>query len=174
MNYSKRKASKKQKNITSKSTMQKKRIGVRLFKGFLILFVLACIIAVGAVGLMVKQVIDNAPEITAESIKPSGYSSTIYADDGVTTTGTLTSSGANRRYVTIDKIPENLQHAFVAIEDSRFYQHNGIDIKGIIRAGMVGIMNGGHFTEGASTITQQLIKNNVFPDFVNEIRKGRA
>lgn len=170
MNYSKRKASKKQKNITSKSTMQKKRIGVRLFKGFLILFVLACIIAVGAVGLMVKQVIDNAPEITAESIKPSGYSSMIYADDGVTTTGTLTSSGANRRYVTIDKIPENLQHAFVAIEDSRFYQHNGIDIKGIIRAGMVGIMNGGHFTEGASTITQQLIKNNVFPDFVNETK----
>lgn len=64
--------------------------------------------------------------------------------------------------------PKDLQHAFVAIEDSRFYKHNGVDIQGIIRAFVVGITHGGNFSEGASTITQQLIKNNVFPDFVNE------
>ena len=56
----------------------------------------------------------------------------------------------------------------MAIEDERFYEHNGIDLQGIIRAGFVGISNGFHFSEGASTLTQQLIKNNVFPDFVNE------
>ena len=55
----------------------------------------------------------------------------------------------------------------MAIEDERFYEHNGIDIQGILRAGVVGVMNGFDFTEGASTLTQQLIKNNVF-DFVNE------
>ena len=49
-----------------------------------------------------------------------------------------------------------------------FYEHNGIDLQGIIRAGIVGITNGFDFSEGASTLTQQLIKNNVFPDFVNE------
>ena len=167
MNYSKRKASKKHKEINSKSKMQKKRIGVRLFKGFLIFVILICIAGATAVGLFLKHVIDEAPEITAESIKPQGYSSTILADDGTTVTGKPTASGANRIYKTIDEIPVDMQHAFVAVEDSRFYEHNGFDIKGILRAGVIGLTSGS-FSQGASTITQQLIKNNVFPDFVNE------
>ena len=57
---------------------------------------------------------------------------------------------------------------FVAIEDERFYKHNGIDLQGIARAAVVGIARGGNFTEGASTLTQQLIKNNVFPNFTKE------
>ena len=63
--------------------------------------------------------------------------------------------------------------AFVAIEDERFYKHNGIDIQGIIRAGVNGVAHGFHFTEGASTLTQQLIKNNVFPNFINESKYQR-
>ena len=54
-----------------------------------------------------------------------------------------------------------MRNAFIAIEDERFYQHNGVDLKGVIRAGFTAIRNHGA-TEGASTITQQLIKNNVF------------
>lgn len=73
----------------------------------------------------------------------------------------------------MDKIPENLAHAFVAIEDARFYEHNGIDIKGIIRAGFIGLTSG-HFSEGASTITQQLIKNNVLTSWTSESEKGFA
>ena len=68
-------------------------------------------------------------------------------------------------------VPKDLQNAFVAIEDARFYTHNGIDIKGIFRAAYIGIQNvlkGGEFTEGASTITQQLLKNNVFTDWTSE------
>ncbi len=65
-------------------------------------------------------------------------------------------------------VPEDLAHAFVAVEDARFYDHNGIDIKGIIRAAAVGIRNKFHFSEGASTITQQLLKNNVFTDWTSE------
>ena len=173
MNYSKRKASKKHKEINSKSKMQKKRVGVRLFKGFLIFVILICIAGAAAVGLFLKQVIDDAPEITAESIKPQGYSGTIYADDGVTVTGKPTGSGANRIYKTIDEIPVDMQHAFVAVEDPRFYEHGGFDIKGILRAGFVGITSG-HFSQGGSTITQQLIKNNVFPNFVNETETERV
>ena len=66
------------------------------------------------------------------------------------------------------RYPKDLQHAFVAIEDERFYKHNGIDLQGIARAAVVGIARGGNFTEGASTLTQQLIKNNVFPNFTKE------
>lgn len=168
MHYGKGKASKKQKKITSKKAMGKKRVGVRLFRACLIV-ILLIVIAIGTFGfLFIKRTIDNTPEITADSIKPQGFTSVIYADDGVTETERLVTSGSNREFKSIDNIPEHLQHAFVAIEDSRFYTHNGIDPQGILRAAVVGVKNGFHFTEGASTITQQLIKNNVFPDFVNE------
>ncbi|MFI3177058.1 MAG: transglycosylase domain-containing protein, partial [Eubacteriales bacterium] len=66
-----------------------------------------------------------------------------------------------------DQIPQDLADAFVAIEDERFYEHNGIDIKGIIRAA-ASTLESGSLGEGASTITQQLLKNNVFEDWVNE------
>ena len=67
----------------------------------------------------------------------------------------------------MDKIPKNLANAFVAIEDERFYQHNGIDIKGIIRAG-VQVIKDRRLSQGASTITQQLLKNNVFDGWTDE------
>ena len=162
MNYGKRKASKKQKRITSKKNMHKKKLGVRLFKGFLLCIFVCCILAAIGGGFIIKHVIDNAPEITADSIKPQGYTSTALADDGTTTIAEFTGAGANRVYKTIDQIPKDLQHAFVAIEDSRFYKHNGVDIQGIIRAFVVGITHGGNFSEGASTITQQLAKNLYF------------
>ena len=55
----------------------------------------------------------------------------------------------------------------MAIEDERFYEHNGIDVRGILRAGVKALTTGS-FSEGASTITQQLLKNNVFTNWTNE------
>ena len=76
-------------------------------------------------------------------------------------------AGANRTYKTIDEIPQAMSDAFVAIEDERFYKHTGIDPQGIARAAIVGLTSG-NFSEGASTLTQQLIKNNVFTKFTEE------
>ena len=167
MNYGRKKASQKQKKITSKSTMQGKRVGVRLFKAFLLCLVVIAVAGVVGAGVFAKRIIDNAPEVTPESVKPQGYATSVYADDGTTQIQELVTSGSNRVYKTIDEIPKDLQHAFVAIEDERFYDHNGIDLQGIARAAVVGLTSG-NFSEGASTLTQQLIKNNVFPEFVNE------
>ena len=64
----------------------------------------------------------------------------------------------NRVPVKIDKIPEHLKDAFIAVEDVRFYEHAGVDPKGIMRAVMANITNKG-VSEGGSTITQQLAKN---------------
>lgn len=64
----------------------------------------------------------------------------------------------NRVPVSINKIPKNLQDAFVAAEDARFYQHIGIDPRGIMRAVWSNITDRG-VSEGGSTITQQLAKN---------------
>lgn len=64
----------------------------------------------------------------------------------------------NRTLVTLDKIPKNLQNAFIAVEDNRFYEHNGIDPRGILRALYSNIVSG-EVAQGGSTITQQLAKN---------------
>lgn len=64
----------------------------------------------------------------------------------------------NGNYVNIEDLNEHTKQAFIAIEDKRFYQHNGIDYKRIIGATLSNIKNLS-FKEGASTITQQLVKN---------------
>ena len=168
MNYGKKKAAKRQKKITSKSTMQGKRIVVRLFKALLICIVLAAVVGVAGGGLFIKKIIDDTPHVSASDVKPKGFTTFVYADDGSTEIERFVSSGSNRVYKSVDEIPKDLQHAFVAIVDERFYKHNGIDLQGIARAAVVGIARGGNFTEGASTLTQQLIKNNVFPNFTKE------
>ncbi len=170
MNYGKNNLSKRKTNISSKKRKKKKRVGVRLFKAIILCIILLAIICVVGGVVFAKRIIDDAPAVSAEDIQPQGFTTTI-TDQAGTVIDTLKDSDSNRVYKTYDEITANseyLPHAFVAIEDERFYEHNGIDLQGIIRAGVVGVMNGFDFTEGASTLTQQLIKNNVFPDFVNE------
>ncbi len=167
MNYGKKQAAKKQKKISSKSTMQGKRMGVRLFKAFLLCIIVVGVVGIVGGGLFVKRIIDNAPEVSPSDVKPKGFTTLAYADDGVTEIGRFVEAGANRTYKTIDEIPQAMSDAFVAIEDERFYKHNGIDPQGIARAAIVGLTSG-NFSEGASTLTQQLIKNNVFTKFTEE------
>jgi penicillin-binding protein 1A len=128
-----------------------------------------CIIAVGLVagGLYAVKLIKECPDISEVNISPNGFSTTVL-DSAGNEIETLAASGSNRTYVTIDEIPKDLQHAFVAIEDERFYKHNGIDLRGIIRAGFTGIISGGEKMQGASTITQQLLKNNYFTTWTKE------
>lgn len=171
MNYGKRNVAKKQKALTSKSAMKRKRAGVRILQAGLLTLILCAVLAVGVVGLFVKRIIDNAPDITPANVRPEGFSTTVYNQDGTEELERFVAANANRIYKKIDQIPVNLQHAFVAIEDERFYEHKGIDPQGIARAGVVGIVNtikGGGFSEGASTLTQQLIKNTVYTNFMEE------
>lgn len=131
MNYGKKKAAKRQKKITSKSTMQGKRIVVRLFKALLICIVLAAVVGMAGGGLFIKKIIDDTPHVSTSDVKPKGFTTFVYADDGSTEIERFVSSGSNRVYKSIDEIPKNLQHAFVAIEDERFYKHNG-DRKSVV------------------------------------------
>ena len=167
MNYGKRGIRKKQKSLHATST----KLGRKLLLSVLNLSLL-CILAIGILGASVglgifKGIIDTAPSIENVKVTPTGFSTFVYDLEG-NQTAKLVSQNSNRIPVGQDMIPEDLAHAFVAIEDERFYEHNGIDIKGIIRAAYVGISQGFHFTEGASTITQQLLKNNVFTDWTSE------
>ena len=67
-----------------------------------------------------------------------------------------------RYWASIDQIPIFLQNAMIAIEDSRFYEHGGIDLRGVTRA-LIKDVSKLKMVEGGSTITQQLIKNKFFP-----------
>lgn len=167
MNFGRESTRRKRRNLVSK----KKKIGkkfITLFWECLIVGAIAAAVCIGSAGYGIYEgILASSPSIEDIDATPTGYLSTILDAKG-NTTATLVASGSNRIYVTIDEIPEDLQNAFIAIEDSRFREHNGIDIKGIIRAGVNGIASGFRFSEGASTITQQLLKNNVFTSWTAE------
>ena len=153
--------------LDKKSTKVRHKFGVIFWKCILVLVIIVGVVGISSgVGVM-KGIIDSAPDISAIDVTPTGYSTTVLASDG-TEISTLVASGANRKYVTIDEIPQSLQDAFVAIEDERFYEHNGIDMQSILRAAATGIAHGFHFSQGGSTITQQLIKNNVLTTCTSE------
>ena len=167
MNYSKRGIKAKQKSLHATSSKWSKKLLLAVLN-----LSLLAVISIGVIGASMgigifKGVIDTAPSIGNIDVTPSGFSTFVYDLEG-NQIGKLIAADSNRIPVAQDMIPENLAHAFVAIEDERFYEHNGIDIKGIIRAAYVGISNGFHFSEGASTITQQLLKNNVFTNWTSE------
>ena len=108
----------------------------------------------------------SAPDLDQVNAEPEGYRSSVLDDSGAEIL-TLMGEGSNRIYAALEEIPEDLMKAVVAIEDERFYDHPGIDLQGIARAAYRNL-NAGRITEGASTITQQLIKNNVFSDWTQE------
>ena len=167
MNYGKKSAQKQSEKLSGKRAKNKKRFGITFIKTVLVCIL--CIIAVGVIGggLYAVKLIKQCPDISEVNISPNGFSTTVY-DSAGNEIETLAASGSNRTYVTIDEIPDDLQKAFIAIEDERFYKHNGIDLRGIIRAGFTGIISGGKKMQGASTITQQLLKNNYFTTWTSE------
>ncbi len=167
MSYNKLSIRRRMRDVHSQPTKIKNKFIISTIK-VLMVFVVMFSIIISSIGLGVaKGIIDSAPDISDINVTPTGFYTTVLSADGQTT-ATLIGSGAHRKYVTIDEIPLHTQHAFVAIEDARFYEHNGIDIQGIIRAFVVGVSNGFKFSQGASTITQQLIKNNVLTSWVGE------
>lgn len=169
MNYSKNSIIKKHKTLVS----ARRKLSTKLIINFFRIFVLA-ILLLGAVGIsvglgMASGILEGTPDVEAISIAPSGVSTTIYDVDG-NEIEKLVASGSNRIPVSIDQVPDCLQKAFIGIEDERFYKHNGIDVKGILRSGVEFVLAGKK--QGASTITQQLLKNNVFVNGGNESSLG--
>lgn len=111
-----------------------------------------------SVNKMLPRITYSPPEVTK-----------IYSSDNVLLT---TVGHENREFVKYDKIPKNLINAVVAVEDSRFYEHAGVDFKGIARA-LVKNVRGGSMLQGGSTITQQLVRNVYLTPKKNLSRKVR-
>lgn len=113
---------------------------------FGIALVIAFIYAYTQISLDARQLIDYKPD-----------TSTLVLDKNDQTIGYIFKDH-HRLYATYDEMPRSLIEALIAIEDTRFFEHNGVSPDAIIRAVFKDIQAGG-FVEGGSTITQQLIKN---------------
>lgn len=160
MDYSKHGTHKKEKRVRSDIPKAKHKVSFNIFRIFIFALIAVGVMGIAAAAGGMRGVLDSAPQISVEDVIPEGYKSFIYDRDGNLLTQ-LYQPETNRIQKSISEMPEVLQNAFIALEDSRFREHNGIDPKGIIRAFVVGITSG-DFSEGASTITQQLLKINVF------------
>lgn len=166
MDFTKKGAVKAQKELVSKLPRNRRKFSISFFKALLVLILAFVIVGVGAGFGALKGILDDTPNVNAEALIPTGYKTKLVYQNGKEIT-TLANFNSNREYVYYDSIPTDLVNAFVAIEDRRFWEHNGIDVQGIARAFIQGLSKG-DFDEGASTLTQQLIKNNVFNVGLNE------
>lgn len=123
-------------------------------------FVLALCVALALLGAVVgiaKAFVDTAPTLDLAALDAQDKTSFIYDSQGNLITDYKGTE--DRIMVSIDEIPEMLQNAFIAVEDARFYEHNGVDVKRIVGALVANFTSGS--TQGGSTITQQLIKQTV-------------
>lgn len=170
MNYSKKEVEVKRKKLRKKKSRGRRAHLYTLFKIFTVTLLIVVALILAGVAGYAGRLLSDLPDINQVDVSPNGFQTHILDING-DEIETLAGMGANREYVTLDQIPIDLQHAFVAIEDNRFYSHNGIDPVGIARAGFAGVaklIKGGSPNQGASTITQQLLKNNYFSGWTSE------
>ncbi|NUR74031.1 MAG: PASTA domain-containing protein [Hamadaea sp.] len=112
--------------------------------------------AIAMSGLAAKTGAQAFADLPTElTVKRSPQMSKIYANDGKTLLASIYDE--NRQDIPLDEIPKVMQQAMIAAEDHKFYEHNGVDVKGIARA-FVANKNSGETTQGASTLTMQYVR----------------
>ena len=128
-----------------------------------------CILGLVAGGVLYFHLKSSLPSVESLKTVELQQPMQIYTADGKL----IGEVGEQRRIpVKLENVPQRLQDAFLATEDSRFYEHHGLDPIGIARAIFVAVNNGGA-SQGASTITQQLARNFFLTPEKTIIRKAR-
>jgi membrane peptidoglycan carboxypeptidase len=116
---------------------------------------------VGGIGIAARTASDNFESLPADlKVPPLPQVSKIVAANG---DPIATFYDQDRRVVPLSKVPQVMQQAIIAIEDVRFYEHSGIDIKGTLRA-LLANGSSGTVSQGGSTLTQQYVKNVLIED----------
>ncbi len=130
-------------------------VAVNTIRLLVILILALGLSGLGAVIGIARAYVDTAPVLDLAAFDDQAQTSFIY--DSAFNLITEYRGTENRIMVSITTVPPQLRNAFVAVEDARFYSHNGIDIKRIVGSFVKNAMTGS--SQGGSTITQQLIKN---------------
>ncbi|MCL2753578.1 MAG: transglycosylase domain-containing protein [Defluviitaleaceae bacterium] len=157
MNYSKENNNKRMKKYKTHGKKVANKAGFLVLRG-IVAFVLIGIFAAAGAGLgLYFSVIQGAPDVSTlpRGIMGGSLDSVILDRHGNEIV--VLDAGVNRTWAEWDEIPQYLKDAFVAIEDERFFEHNGVDARGMVRAVYQTLVRGNQ--QGASTITQQLVKN---------------
>jgi len=171
MDYSKHGNKRRKRLQNPHATRVRNKIGLLVMRVTLAVVLIAGFAGVGAAIGIYIGILEAAPDLDIERLGPISPHS-FGTGSGQTPLGSLTSfivgpdgeererihGGQDFEFAGIDEMPQHLMYAFVAIEDERFFEHNGVDPRGIMRAIHVTTMPD-RPTEGASTITQQLVKN---------------
>ncbi len=168
MNYGKKGIRAQQKALNSKAGKIERKILVGFAKLTLIALVGICICGAAAGIGAYNGILASTPTIQLSSIIASGEATIVYDCAGNEVDQYIGINSNRLRVDSMDQLPDYLGKAFVAIEDRRFYQHNGIDYYAMVRSGYQFIKTRFKATQGASTITQQLLKNTVFTSWTSE------
>src|SRR5215213_1788458 len=158
-----------------RKSRRRRRGGVRS-RVLLALGVLATIVVIGVLSLAgyVLAIASTAPDLTELKPDDKGQISVVYAADG-SRLG-FVQSDILRRVIPWSEVPVDLRRATVAIEDERFYKHQGVDVNAIVRAGIKNLESG-ETVQGGSTLTQQLVRALYIKDpkrnFARKIREAK-
>lgn len=151
---------------------RKQKKSKKIFKGIcfgiLFCFLAIFVIAAGYAFAIIK----TTPPLDVDAVLSLNQPSSLYDSDGNFMDNLHTDE--ERYVIDSSEMPANLKNAFVSIEDERFYKHNGIDIQRIFGAALVDvkkILTGQKGLHGASTLTQQLLKNTILTNDVSIERK---
>lgn len=145
--------------MAKKNNKTKNKRKFSLIRFLLLLILIAIFVAGGAVIGIVAASIKSAPKIDPTKILTILNESSVIVDENGNVIEQIQNKDGNREIVELDKIPDYLENAFIAIEDQRFKTHIGIDPKRIIGSLFHNIKVGDLTAQGGSTITQQLVKN---------------
>jgi len=167
MNYTQKGIQAKQRALNAKGG----KFGRKLLLTLVMLLITALIgivvWGIAAVLGMYNGILASTPPITTAQLASTEEATFVYDIEG-NKIDELVAANSNRILVKMEQIPKHMADAVVAIEDERFYEHNGVDFMGILRAGYQFLKTMGDEQQGASTITQQLLKNRIFTGWMEE------
>ena len=167
MNYTQRGIVAKQKALNATGSKFGRKLLLTLVMVIIIAIICLAVWGISAALGMYNGILASTPRIRSSDVASTKQATFVYDIEG-NKIDELVATNSNRILVTMDQIPQNMADAVVAIEDERFYEHNGVDFMGMLRAGYQFIITLGDEAQGASTITQQLLKNTIFTEWMEE------
>lgn len=168
MNYGKKGVRAKQRALNSKVVKWERKFFLSVME-----LAIVAVIGIGICGIAAglgfyRSILASTPSIRLSDVVASGQATIVYDNAGNEIDQYVTANSNRIPVASIDMLPDYLGKAFVAIEDERFYKHNGIDFMSTAKASVMFVTSGGSSSRGGSTITQQLLKNTVFTEWTSE------
>ncbi|MFC7372814.1 transglycosylase domain-containing protein [Fictibacillus iocasae] len=143
--------------MSDRVSLRKKKKALLWVRRTIIITILMMVVSAMTGGAMIYAYMDGTPNLNEDDLRIPRSSMIYDSNDKFVMYVTSTET---REYAPIKDIPQHVQNAFIATEDVRFRQHNGVDVKRIFGAAVANVKDG-FGSEGASTITQQVVKNSV-------------